>query len=157
MSVEIPLTRGFVAVVDGDDADRVTAAGPWCAAPNGRNVYAHRRIVRDGKATTQGMHAFLTGFARCDHVNGDGLDNRRANLREATHGQNMANRRPQGPSYKGITRRSDGRWQAQIQAARVHRHLGYFATPEAAAAAYDAAAVELFGEFARLNFPRSAA
>lgn len=156
--VRIPLTRGYSAVVDTADADRVVAAGPWCAAPNGRTVYAHRRVVRsNGIATTEGMHAFLTGVDRTDHVNGDGLDNRRSNLRRATHGQNMANKvryRNNTSGFKGVSRRQNGRWFAQIQCQGNHRHLGYFATAEEAARAYDAAAVEAFGEFARLNFPQ---
>lgn len=61
---------------------------------------------------------------------------------------------PNGRTVKGVTfRRDSRRWAAQIQANGHHRHLGYYATPEEAAAAYDAAAVALFGEFARPNFP----
>ena len=156
--VLIPLTRGYNAVVDAADAERVVAAGPWCAAPNGRTVYAHRRVVRsNGDVTTEGMHAFITGADRTDHINGDGLDNRRSNLRRATHGQNMANKgryRNNTSGFKGVSRRRSGRWFAQIQAQGTHRYLGQFDTAEDAARAYDAAAVEAFGEFARLNFPQ---
>ena len=157
---EIRLTRGFVALVDDEDYERVLAAGPWCAAPNGRTVYAQRAGRNTaGRPSTQGMHAFLTGWPRTDHVNGDGLDNRRGNLRPATHAQNMQNRRTPRHSttgFRGVTPRRDGRrFMAQIQSkAAPRRYLGDFPTPEAAARAYDAAALALYGEFASLNFPQ---
>ena len=81
-----------------------------------------------------------------DHENGNGLDNRRENLRLATHSQNQRNRRrTRDKVYKG-TRRNGKKWVAHIV-------LGTFASEEEAARAYDHAATLLYGEFARLNFP----
>lgn len=157
---EISLTRGYVALVDDEDYERVLEAAPWCASLNGRTVYAQRANRRpDGGLTTEQLHQFITGLKYVDHANGDGLDNQRSNLRPATHGQNMFNKRLYKNSttgFKGVTIKRGGRyirWQAQIQASKLHRHIGYFDTPEEAARAYDAVACELFGEFARLNFP----
>jgi hypothetical protein len=88
-----------------------------------------------------------------DHINGDGLDNRIANLRLATNSQNMANRRHNRNStspYKGVSYvKKWGRWVARIQKDKKRVEIGYFFTPEEAHAAYVAAAREAFGEFAR--------
>lgn len=154
----VALTRGYFALVDDADYERVMAAGPWQAQPNGRTTYVQRAQCQgNGRPTTQHLHTFITGWPYADHLNGDGLDNQRTNLRPTTHAQNMFNKRLYRNStsgFKGVTRRrSDGRWQAQIQANKKHRHLGYFDAAEDAARAYDAAARELHGEYARLNFP----
>lgn len=154
----VPLSRGLFALVDDADYARVIAAGPWHVRPNGPRAYAQRRMLRTGvRQTTQSLHTFLTGWPLVDHINGDGLDNQRHNLRQATGTQNNANARRRADNrsgFKGVSRRPDRRsWHARIQADRKLRHLGDYATPEAAARAYDAAARELFGEFARLNFP----
>jgi cation diffusion facilitator CzcD-associated flavoprotein CzcO len=155
---EIPLSLGMVALVDDKDYEAVMAAGPWSARPCGRTAYAQRaQVLDDGRPTTQQLHTFLTGWPYADHQNGDGLDNQWANLRPSTHGQNMFTKRLYKNStsgFKGVTRKKEtGRWQAQIQANKQHRYLGYYDTAEDAARAYDAAARELFGDFARLNFP----
>lgn len=152
MPTEIALSRGYVTVVDDCDAALVVASGPWNASDCGGLVYARRWH----RGTTQSLHTMLTGWARVDHRNGDGLDNRRANLRPATHAENMANRgAPQNNTsgFKGVTAYRTGRWRASITVAGRHQHLGYFDTPELAAAAYDSAALAAFGEYARLNLP----
>ena len=91
-----------------------------------------------------------------DHRNRNTLDNRIENLRAATKSQNQYNRlsQPRARSgYKGVSyHKGTGRWVARISADRIARHLGYFDSPEAAGKAYDVAAIELHGEFARLNF-----
>lgn len=90
-----------------------------------------------------------------DHINGNPLDNRRANLRVCTVQQNNWNRkrRPGGRSrFKGVTRGTSG-WIAFIAPNGSQKHLGTFATEEDAARAYDAAAAEAYGQFACLNFP----
>lgn len=90
-----------------------------------------------------------------DHINGDPLDNRRENLRYATQSQQNANRhRTFGASrFKGVYRRRDGlKWCAQCRVpGGKQRYLGSFDSEEDAARAYNAAATELFGEYARLN------
>lgn len=158
MTREIPLTQGLVTLVDDEDYDRVMAAGKWYAHRNGRVFYARRNVrLPDGRQGAVLLHAFLTGFAVTDHVNRDGLDNRRANLREATHAENVRNARRRSDNqsgFKGVTWHKQCRkWNAQIRTGADRRHLGLFSTPDAAARAYDEAAREMFGEFAGLNFP----
>jgi len=95
----------------------------------------------------------LTRKEQVDHINGDTLDNRRENLRLATHAQNQQNRKVRSDSksgYKGVWYRSDtGKWCAEIKANRKRYCLGSFGTPEDAYKAYCDAAKELHGEFAR--------
>lgn len=106
------------------------------------------------KQARTSMHVLLMGRPMIDHINHNGLDNRRSNLRPATKSQNSANsiRRVFGKSstFRGVGwREHAGKWVARI----AKRHLGYFETETDAARAYDAAAREAFGEFASLNFP----
>ena len=155
MTAEIPLSRGLVAIVDDEDYDAVTAVGKWSATPSSKTFYA-RRTVRNGPPPhgTLFMHTFLMGTLGVDHRNGNGLDNRRANLRIATHGQNMRNRglvATNSTGYKGVQYRRPGVWRARIQLDRKQLHLGQYPTPEEAAEAYNAAAIKYFGEFALLN------
>jgi hypothetical protein len=94
-----------------------------------------------------------------DHINHNGLDNRRSNLRLATPSQNNANQRPRQDArltskYKGVYYdKSRGRWAATIHVDGRTRGLGRYDTEDAAAAAYDHAAAEVWGEFALLNQP----
>lgn len=158
MVTEVPLSRGMVALVDDEDAATVLAAAPWSAWVDEHHTYACRATIGSrGQRTTIKLHTFLTGWSLVDHVNGDGLDNRRANLRPATHAQNMRNARRRSDNtsgYKGVTwERRRGRWCASIHHDRHRKHLGYFPTAHLAACAYDVAALSLHGEYARLNFP----
>jgi hypothetical protein len=148
---------GAVILVDDSDLALVVAAGPWRIYRDGRTAYA-RRVVRRGnppKKADQRLHTFLTGWPLVDHINGNGLDNRRANLRPATQQQNQANCHTikSSSGYKGVTfHRATGRWQAAVGYNNRKVYLGLFDTPEQAAHTYDAAARRLFGEFARPNF-----
>lgn len=98
-----------------------------------------------------------------DHINGNGLDNRRVNLRICTRAQNNHNKKKMGSNtsgFVGVYKYAphgtwDGRWYALVTVAGRTKHLGTFKIAEDAARAYDAAAKELIGEYARLNFPES--
>jgi hypothetical protein len=121
--------------------------------------YAVTTIRRaDGYRAMVYMHNLILGFTGVDHVNLNGLDNQRANLRAATRAQNAANQESRvGTSrFKGVELHRGRKWRAHICANGHRRHLGMFATEEDAARAYDAAARKAFGPFARLNFEEDA-
>jgi hypothetical protein len=150
----IGLQNGMVAHVDLADFERVNVHR-WRAYKS-RNVwYADTSIA--GRSVT--MHRFILSppdGMDVDHKDRDGLNNRRGNLRIATTAQNVANQRlsPNNTSgYRGVHRHKSQRWVAAITCNRKATHIGYFAKAEDAARAYDTKARELFGEFARLNFP----
>lgn len=94
-----------------------------------------------------------------DHINGDRTDNRIENLRQATIAQNVRNRGVQRHNkcgFKGVSFKvADKRWRASIGMNGKSMHIGLFDTAEEAARAYDDAAIRHYGEFAKLNFPRS--
>lgn len=156
--IRVPLTQGRFALVDEVDAASVLAL-TWHASPRRNGLcYARRNVKIGGRWTTQSLHQFLTKWGITDHINGDGLDNRRANLREATHAQNMHNSGPQvgnTSGFKGVRRRAHRtkQWEASIRNGGKWHWLGEYETPEDAARAYDEAARTLHGEYARPNFP----
>lgn len=154
----IPLSQGQYALVDAEDAEWV-AQWRWYFYEG----YARRNtfdVAEDGSVKRRPvlMHRTILGVrddAHVDHANGDGLDNRRGNLRRATRAQNAYNKGANGGSpYKGVHwNKNLGRWCANITQDGIRRHLGYFGSEEQAARAYDFAAASLHGQFARLNFP----
>jgi hypothetical protein len=167
---EIALTQGRIALVDESDFETVSLLC-WHAYRSRQGVwYAHRKRPLPPKAgstrgrqTTDSMHRYIMQ-APCglqvDHIDGDGLNNRRHNLRLVTSAQNQANRHRAwgGSLYKGVTLRRDGGavnyWRAVIRAEGKIILLGHFPTQEEAALAYDEAAIRYYGTFACLNFPR---
>ncbi len=155
---EIPLTKGYVALVDDEDYERVNAF-KWFAAPHRRCIYARREEVRDGKRVVIRMHRFIMGCPEdVDHADNDGLNNQRYNLRPANNGQNQANMRKQkrqtSSRFKGVyLHRQTGKWVAQVNINGKKTNLGLFRDEVDAAQAYNFAAEEAFGGFARLNVP----
>lgn len=149
---ELTITRrsGAQHKIRFDEADAaVVLSRRWriSPSPSGTVLYAITTVGH----TTVSLHRLLTGWASVDHVNHDGLDNRRANLRPADARENGGNRRPvEGTSsrFRGVTlHRKTGRWQAALAG----RYLGLYDTEEAAAAAFDVAAAAEYGEFAYQN------
>lgn len=154
---EIPLTRGYVTLVDETDFARISQF-KWCVTVS-RNGCAY--AVRLGpKRRLMYLHKFILdagAHIKVDHKNRNTLDNRRFNLRKATHTQNLANHGgKRGISgYWGVVWHTEAkRWRAQyfIKSKRVH--LGYFSSAEEAAHVRDHAVLAHYGEFATLNFPQ---
>jgi len=152
----IPLTQNFFARVDPEDyAARVRHK--WSAARGGRTVYA----VRCEAGVQLRMHRVIINAPPhlvCDHINHDGSNNTKANLRLCTRAQNARNerRRTGGTSrFKGVSwHKRDRKWHARIYHKGRCHHLGAFDSEYAAGRAYDRAAIALYGPFASLNFPR---
>lgn len=148
----VPLSQDLFATVDVADYKEIRKH-KWSVTWRGNKAYAQAQI--NGRHVL--MHRFLMrprkGYV-VDHIDGNGLNNCRGNLRVVTHPQNDANRRPRGGSsrFVGVTRRGN-RWGAQIAHRGRHYSLGSYATEIEAAKARDRKAVELHGVCAYLNFP----
>lgn len=154
---EIKLTQGKVALIDDDDYERISQF-KWCASRDSKTFYACRAIKRGDKWTTVPMHRIILDAPigmEVDHIDHNGLNNQKSNLRIVTRGQNQFNKTPCGKSkYLGVSLYTvKGRTyiKAYITHNRKRMELGHFYTEEAAAAAYNEAAIRLFGEFAHLN------
>ena len=158
----IPLTQGKYAVVDPDDYWRLSKH-KWYALRNGRIFYAARSEKTDnGQKCYLPMHRAVLNVPNnmvVDHINRNGLENRKANLRPATHAHNMRNRakrsdRTYNSKYKGVSQRRDRKlYEAQIRINGRPIFLGRFTDEITAAKAYDRAAQKYHGQFALPNFP----
>lgn len=158
-TLQIPLTQNKYALIDAEDFDLVSG-WTWSACKYGRTFYAKCSVRVAGKQTSVKMHRLIMSADEgeaVDHINGDGLDNRRCNLRLASksqNGQNQANCRTHSSRFKGVSwDKQTGRWRSKIQCDGMTFHIGRFHSEIEAARAYDSAALELFGDYARLNFP----
>ena len=145
----VPLTKGKFAIVDGDMFDYLNQ---W------KWTFEKRYAVRKVNKKAIYMHRLIAeakeGF-EIDHINGDSLDNRISNLRSCTHAQNCRNTKIQTNNtsgFKGVSfNKGKKKWKAYINLDRVQKFLGYHRDIKAAAQAYNRAAREYFGEFARIN------
>jgi hypothetical protein len=154
---EIVLKSGLIIYVD--DADMpIVDSFQWHASKwnNNGGHYAHSNAM---------MHRLIMGVSKneslvVDHINGNGLDNRRENLRLVTVAQNSMNRAPitnRSSRFKGVSLRKPKTgilrkpWRVQIHVEKNSVTVGYFATEEEAARAYNEAAKKYYGEFAWLN------
>jgi len=159
----IPLSRGKFAIVDPEDYSELIKY-KWQAEKNRSIFYARRkwRCRKTGKALSVSMHREIMnapGNLVVDHINFNGLDNRKANLRIATHRQNVCHRRKLDKSsrsrHKGAYwEKGLKRWRASIQINGKRIYLGIFKEEIQAAKAYDNAAKKYHGDFAALNFPK---
>lgn len=158
---EIQLNKEKVAFVDDEDFERLNEF-KWIAwkRPNQEKWYAlkdSRREKYETSADRKMEHHIID--VPCglmvDHKNGNGLDNRKENLRIATYQENAFNRKKASSKttsrFKGVTRKGN-KWQASIGVDRKTIYLGRYDNEESAAAAYDKKATELHGQYASLNF-----
>lgn len=158
--LEVPLPCGRSALVDAEDESLIRGYR-WASHEGSRATTRYvRASVRsaDGKWTYVLMHRLILAVGPgvvVDHVNHDGLDNRRANLRVCSLTQNNGNRRlnrNNRSGFKGVYRDTrPGKWRAVLRVNGRARTLGRYASPEEAAKAYDEAAIAHFGEFALTN------
>ena len=150
----VPLTRGYEAVIDSCDIDLVGQFNWRVRVAKAHILYGVRYVWPN---TTQHLHQLIIPAPpdfMVDHINGDGLDNRRANLRIASRAQNRANSRlpvSNTSGFKGaFIDSSTGRWKSVIKCGGQYRHRGCFATKEEAHEAYAQALKQYYGEFARV-------
>jgi hypothetical protein len=160
----IRMSQPRYAKVDPADYERLRKY-EWFAAGKRRNnssFYAQGYVTdkKTGKEKLVFMHREILKVPKgmlVDHINHDGMNNRSANLRKATHSQNMCNRKKRSDSstskYKGVCwHKGKRKWEATIGFKGRNIHLGRFKSEKAAAKAYDAAARKYHGEFAETNF-----
>lgn len=157
---EILLSQGKIALIDDEDFEIVNRY-KWYANKHRSTFYA-RTNVRVGykKRINIKMHRLILNLTDqniiIDHVDGNGCNNQKDNLRICTNSQNQANRPKRKYSialYKGISQSNSkkGGWRAQIKINGRVKSLGYFNTQEQAALAYNEAAKIIHGEFANIN------
>jgi len=148
----LQLTNGYKAIIDDDDFERVSAF-KWYGAKSRMNVY-----VCHGRSPALRLHRFILNAGQgdfVDHINGDTLDNRKANLRICTNAENIRNSRKYSTNasgFKGVSYIAwRNKWASKITFNYKKHFLGYYDTKEEAFEAYKAKAKEFFGEYARFE------
>ena len=160
----IRMAQPRYAKVDPADYKRLREY-EWFTMKGKNTFYARGRVAisKTGKEKLTSLHQKIIEVPKgmvVDHINHDGMDNRRANLRAATRAQNIRNRKKfaksSGSKYKGIYwKKKTRKWEASITFERKKIFLGCFRNEVDTAKAYDRAARKYHGEFASLNFPES--
>jgi hypothetical protein len=148
----IPVGQGLFAIVDAEDYEKLSQY-TWYASRRGRTIYA--TCIRKGRVMY--MHRMIMRARKgciVDHIDGNGLNNRRCNLRICTHQQNQANRGSRGGSsgFVGIYRHKD-KWVSGFRSRGKYYYLGLYESESEAARARDRKAYEMFGEHAYINLP----
>ena len=153
----VPLTRGKEAIIDVADIP-IAEGRNWHVRKDGQTFYAARSASKanGNKPGVIILHRVITGVAKhlqVDHIDGDGLNNRRSNLRLSTQAENTRNakrRSDNASGFKGVSWRKDiSKWRADIAFNKKQINLGYFDCPKEAHAAYCAASEKYHGEFGR--------
>lgn len=161
----IELTKGFIALVDDEDFEAINAMF-WHVQPKAKTYYAIGATIANGKRTTRRMHRVIMkakAEEQVDHINGNGLDNRKCNLRIVDASANAQNRKHYGQQpYKGVKfiqtlKSGEQLWAARISKNRKVETVGYFYSAVEAAKAYDLEASKRFGKNAYLNFKKEIA
>lgn len=147
---------GKVALVDDEDYDKVKGWA-WCIRHNHGNDYAYAKTKGTYNRKCIVMHRLIMNAPKgtiLDHIDHDGLNNQKSNLRFCTNSQNCMNRKAIGRSkYLGVSWTTlERKWKAHVKVNKKAIHLGTFADEEMAARAYDEAAKVYYGDFANLNF-----
>jgi len=159
----IPVGRDHFAMIDDEDLERVSkykwrsGGNTYVSKAGHKTTYIYARAVHPKTKKVVHLSRLILNARKgriVDHINGDTLDNRKANLRTCTIAQNIRNQKKHNGGkhshYKGVTK-MNGNWIAQIVFERRVNYLGKFGTEQDAARAYNEAAQKLYGRFARLN------
>lgn len=165
-TVSYPITQGHWIIVDVDDYGFVSKRKWQVRYGYGSKKYARATFVMGGKRKTRYIHQMLIAAPKgmvTDHKNGDGLDNRRSNLRVCTYSQNGCNKKrtdryEKKTEFKGVTWCGTNKYRKWIASITINKktiYLGFFHTDKEAAMAFDKAALIHHGEFAYLNFGRT--
>lgn len=157
---KIKLTQGYFAKIDNEDYDKVMASGPWHIKRSYTSkdiIYAYHSVHPNIKLMMHRLILEPRSDQNVDHINSDGLDNRRKNLRLCTDSQNKCWGKKKSHNTSGFIgvnfHKLSGKWQARVRKDNMRHYLGLYDSPRKAALVRDEAAAELHGEFARLNFP----
>lgn len=151
------LVKNRTVLIDDQDLHLVED-GFWYIVETQGLTYARRHDkMIDGKQTYTCMHNVIMSSKWIDHIDGNGLNNQRSNLRLTTNSLNQANSHKQQGThsrYKGVTwNKNNSRWQAYANREGIRYYGGCFIDEKEAAHARDELMLELFGVHARLNFP----
>lgn len=155
---KIKLSQGKVTLVDDEDFEYLNQF-KWCAMKGNSTFYVIRHTSQKNELKKECLllHRVIMNAPKgveVDHIDHNGLNNQKYNLRLCTNSQNHMNRISHGKSkYLGVSFHTSRKYiRAVITIKSKHQHIGYFKTEKEAALAYDKAALKYFGEFANLNF-----